>query len=69
LCLQVVEVRATISSAGAAEDLCQLNHSHAHHATAAAAAAAAVEAPTDEELGSEECEEGMVLYNMLSYAS
>jgi hypothetical protein len=66
LCAQVVEVRATISSAGAAEDLCQLEHSHAHHA---AAAAAAVEATIDEELGSEECEEGMVLYNMLSYAS
>jgi hypothetical protein len=62
---QVVEVRATISSAGAAEDLCQLEHNNAHHA----AAAAAVEATIDEELGSEECEEGMVLYNMLSYAS
>jgi hypothetical protein len=58
----VVEVRATISSAGAADDLCPLDGSHAQYAAAA-------EATIDEEPGSEECEEGMVLYNMLSYAS
>jgi hypothetical protein len=58
--MQVVEVRATISSAGAADDLqCPMG---AHHAAAA-------EATIDEEPGSEECEEGLVLYNMLSYAS
>jgi hypothetical protein len=34
-----------------------------------AAAAAAVDGMINEELGSVECENGMVLYNMLSYAS
>uniref|UniRef100_A0A383VH74 Aminotransferase class V domain-containing protein n=1 Tax=Tetradesmus obliquus TaxID=3088 RepID=A0A383VH74_TETOB len=59
---RVVEVRATISSAGAAEDLCLLDGSQGTQHAAA-------DATIDEEPGSEECEEGMVLYNMLSYAS
>ncbi|WIA41880.1 hypothetical protein OEZ86_009204 [Tetradesmus obliquus] len=61
---RVVEVRATISSAGAAENLCLLDGSHSMQHTAAAA-----DATIDEEPGSEECEDGLVLYNMLSYAS